>query len=242
MCYCFLLSILSLHSRHWFSQFHSKTAAPLVSKAFLYSFTPDIRHWPTSLWVRKSRKWHILGWKSSLKWYSRDIPFWWQTANEEYCSTRATAYCGKPVRTNDFAWHTCYTLKSVRKWTTDYSAKWLLCAHRKSQLCVCDFPKSVLWTPFPFQTHWATGLIENSASLLIRKPRLVIGPNTQHTQRDGWRREKETQRGPLSVAAGSDSRGRPDPFTFVSLNGFNSRWGGERGGLQNQWERWAEEF
>lgn len=84
-------------------------------------------------------------------------------------------------------------------------------------------------------------IYRNSVSLLIRKPRLV-SPNTQHTQRDGWTKQKETQRGPLSVAAGSDSRGRPDPFTFVSLNGFNSSWRGERGGLQNEWERWAEEF
>lgn len=42
----------------------------------------------------------------------------------------------------------------------------------------------------------------------------------------------KTQRSPLSIAMKSNRRGRPDPFTFVSLNSFNSSWREEEGGCK----------
>ena len=42
----------------------------------------------------------------------------------------------------------------------------------------------------------------------------------------------KTQRSPLSIAMKSNRRGQPDPFTFVSLNSFNSSWREEEGGCK----------
>lgn len=88
--------------------------------------------------------------------------------------------------------------------------------------------KSVLWKAFPFKTrHWSF------LRYLLFLRQQFSPPTPTHTQTHAIqapaRMDRKTQRSPLSIATGSNSRGRPDPFTFVSLNGFNSSWREDEG-------------
>lgn len=61
-----------------------------------------------------------------------------------------------------------------------------------------------------------------------------VSPNTQHTlfkhQRDEWK----PSGAPCLLPWKSNRRGQPDPFTFVSLNSFNSSWREEGGCKTNE--------
>lgn len=91
--------------------------------------------------------------------------------------------------------------------------------------------KSVLWNLFPFKTcdRRISVLTLFFSRLILCHSLLAQTPNTLYSSTSEM---DENPAEPTVYCHESNRRGQPDPFTFISLNSFNSSWREEEGGCK----------
>lgn len=100
----------------------------------------------------------------------------------------------------------------------------------------------MLWNTFPFKTTRFSNLRLFLSLLILRHIVLAQTHSIQAPARKMDGKKPPKPRPPVYCREKSNRRGRPDPFTFVCLNSFNSSWREEEGGCKMNERSEQEEF